>query len=158
MGIVVGMALGSLGISVLWVVAVCNDCKSLSMKSSGYLWFGGGKHDDRWWLFSCWFAETPVTMLELTFLLVVSFPILSTGSVSSSKRRAELHCSEAGLERLSTFDVKFSINLKISLCPNSVSLKRLDKRFSILLEMSSKSCSEMLTFSSFEVLQFSISS
>ena len=96
-------------------------------------------------------------LLELTFLVVFSFPRLSMGSVSSSKRKAELHCSEAELERLSTFDVKFSINLKISLWPNLVSLKRLDKRFSILLEISSKSCSERLTFSSFEWLQFSIS-
>ena len=97
-------------------------------------------------------------MLELTFLLILSFPVFSIGSVSNSKCTAELHCSETELDRLSTFDAKFSINLRISLCPNSVSLKRLDRRFSILLEISSKSCSERLTFSAFEALQFSISS
>ena len=39
----------------------------------------------------------------------------STGPVSSSKRNAGPDCSEVGFERLSTFDVRFSINLKISL-------------------------------------------
>ena len=142
------MALGSLGIPVLWVVAVCNDCRSSSMKSSGYLWFGGGRFDHLWWMFSCWFAENPVTMLAPTFLKAFSFPESFTGSVSNSKRKAELHCSEAGFERLSTLDVRFSINFKISVCPNSVSLNRFDKRCSTLLEKSSKTCSERLTFSS----------
>ena len=142
------MALGSLGIPVLWVVAVCNDRRSLSMKSSGYLWFGGGRLDDLWWLLSCWFAETSVTMLESTFLIAFSFSESFTGSVSNAQRKAKLHCSEAGSERLSTLDARFSINFKISLCPNSVSLNRFDKRFSILLEISQKSCSERLTFSS----------
>ena len=56
--------------------------------------------------------------------------------------------SELVLDKLSTLDDKFSISFRISRWFNSVSLRRFEILFSILLEMSSKSLSDNRVFSS----------
>ena len=87
-------------------------------------------------------------MLELTFLELLLHSRISIGSGSVSWCRIEPEGSVAEFERSSTFEVRFSINLRISLWPNSASLNLLDSRFSILFEISEKSCSVKLVFSS----------
>ena len=94
------------------------------------------------------FAVFRVDLLELTFTelpMGSEFPI-DSGSISC--RRTEPEGSVAEFERPSTFEARFSINFKISLCPNSASLSLLDSRFSILFEISEKSCSVKQVFSS----------
>ena len=65
--------------------------------------------------------------------------------------------SELVLDKLSTFDDKFSISFRISRWFNSVSLRRFEILFSILLEMSSKSLSDSRVFSSLVELAISSS-
>ena len=88
------------------------------------------------------------SLLELTFLELLLDSRFPSGSGSVSWCRIEPEGSVAEFERSSTFEVRFSINLRISLWPNSESLNLLDSRFSILFEISEKSCSVKLVFSS----------
>ena len=62
-----------------------------------------------------------LSLLELRFLEMSLFSRSSLDPVSSSKRNAGPDRSEVGFERLSTFDVRFSIILKISLTKLSIS-------------------------------------
>ena len=79
---------------------------------------------------------------------------ISLGSILT----VEKQCYDEAFERLSTLDVRFSSNLKISLCPNSVSPNLLDIRFWILFVISSKSRSERHGILSTEGLEISLSS
>ena len=89
------------------------------MISSEYLWLGGGRHEDPCGFCVVWFAETPVTMLELKLLGRFLSDISSWTFSLCSILTAEHPCSDAVLDKLSTLEDRFSINLKICLCPNS---------------------------------------